>query len=288
MKLIEKKIAPSNKSFTVYRNRTPCLAEEWHYHQEYELIYILEGKGLRFIGDDVREFSGGELALIGPNLPHLWQNSLEYYDNIDLNSDVIVVQFNHNFLGENFFNIHEMAVLKKLLEKSKGGLEFLNHQLKLNVAKQLMQLIELSSFPSVRTLLEILEILALTSEVHPIASTSFQVNPKSNDSVRINKIYQYVLNNYQEHITLEEVADIANLGVSPFCRFFKKATNKSFLEFLNEVRIGHACKLLIEGSQSIGQIVYSCGFNSQTHFNKQFKKIKKRSPVEFRRYFMIQ
>ena len=286
MKLIEKKIAPSNKSFSIYRNRTPCLDESWHYHEEYELIFVIKGTGMRFIGDDVQEFKGGELALIGPNLPHLWRNSPEYYNNLGLETDVLVIQFAHSFLGEKFFDVREMTLIKSMLTHSNRGLAFHETRLKKEMKNLITELIEQTAFDSIQTLLSILHKLASTNVRREIASSGYMIKSSDKDSKRINTIYQFVLDNFHREISLSEVANIANLGNSPFCRFFKTRTHRSFLEFLNEVRIGHACKLLIEDVDSIGQIAFKSGYNSQTNFNRQFKKIKKRSPAEFRKMYL--
>lgn len=288
MKLLEKKIAPSNKSFSIYRNRKPCLDESWHYHQELELIYVLKGKGIRFIGDHVDDFAEGELALVGSNLPHLWKNYPEYYNNLGLETDTIVLQFNTEFLGQQFFDIHEMVLMKKLFTKAQNGINFLDKKLKTEILKELMSLIDLTGFQSVHCLLGILDKLSRCKDVSTFTSSGFSEKLNDKDSKRLDRVYQFVLENFHREITLSEVAEVSYLGVSPFCRFFKKRTHKPFSQFLNEVRIGHACKLLIENKLSISQIAYHCGYNSQTNFNRQFKNIKGVNPKAFQKVYLNQ
>lgn len=283
MKLLQKKITPTNKSFSIYRNEKPCLDEDWHYHKELELIYINKGTGLRFIGDTVEEFKEGELVLVGSKLPHLWKNSPEYYNNLGLKTDNIILQFLPDFLGDSFYGINETILLKKLIQRANNGIEFKDPQLKKKVFELLIKLNDTSGFESILIMMEILHRLSISTDITQFASSGFSKEINEKDSERINKVYQFVLNNFHREIQLSEVAELSFLGISPFCRFFKKRTHKSFSQFLNEVRIGHACKLLIENNLSISQITYSCGFNSQTNFNRQFKKLKNVSPRDYQK-----
>lgn len=283
MKLLQKKITPTNKSFSIYRNQKPCLDEDWHYHRELELIFINKGTGLRFIGDHVDEFKEGELVLVGSNLPHLWKNSPEYYNNLGLETDTIILQFLPDFLGDDFFSMNESILLKKLIKRANNGLEFKDEALKQKIYSLLLKLNESSGFQSIIILMDILHRLSVSTEINQFASSGFSDEINEKDSERINKVYQFVLNNFHREIQLSEVAELSFLGISPFCRFFKKRTHKPFSQFLNEVRIGHACKLLIENDLSISQITYSCGFNSQTNFNRQFKKLKRVSPRDYQK-----
>ncbi|WP_281613072.1 AraC family transcriptional regulator [Flammeovirga sp. SubArs3] len=283
MKLLQKKITPTNRSFAIYRNQKPCLDEDWHYHRQLELIYVNKGSGLRFLGDHVGEFQEGELVLVGSNLPHLWKNSPEYYNNLGLETDTLILQFEPEFLGKAFFELNETVLLKKLFEKANNGLEFRDTALKEEIFQLLLKLNKTTGFSGMLILMEILHKLSITDDINQFASSGFSEELNDKDSERINKVYQFVLDNFHREIQLSEVAELSYLGISPFCRFFKKRTHKPFSQFLNEVRIGHACKLLIENELSISQITYSCGFNSQTNFNRQFKKLKNVSPRDYQK-----
>jgi len=275
VKILHKKITPSNKSFSIYKNTKPYLDESWHLHEEIELICIIEGKGTCYIADDIHEFNSGELALIGSNMPHLWRNSEAYQKDSSLKAEVIVVHFNEDFLGKDFFEKHEMILIKKLLHKSGNGIAFLNESLKKNIAEEMTKLIHLKGFKSVQS-----------KDIKEFASDGFLKKIYTKDSQRLEKVYEYVLKNMGNEITLKQVAEIAHLGISPFCRFFKKRMHKTFFQFLNEVRVGNACKMLIEGRSSILEIAYQCGYNSQTNFNRQFKKIKGVNPKAFQKMYL--
>lgn len=286
LKILQKKITPSNKSFSVYKNDKPYLDESWHLHQEFELIYIIEGEGTCFIGDNVHEFGSGELALIGSNMPHLWRNSDAYHKDISLKAEVIVLHFNEDFLGKDFFEITEMVLIKNLLSKASNGIAFLNDEVKGYVAEEMMRLLSLTGYRSIECLLGILYALASAKDIKEFASNGYTEKIYVKDSQRLEKVYQYVLENLSREIHLDEVAAIAHLGVSPFCRFFKKRMHKTFSQFLNEVRVGQACKLLIDNKLSISEVTYSCGYNSQTNFNRQFKKIKGVNPKAFQKMYL--
>ncbi|MDO6738672.1 AraC family transcriptional regulator [Wenyingzhuangia sp. 2_MG-2023] len=286
MKILQKKITPSNKSFSVYKNNKPYLDESWHLHQELELIYIIEGEGTCFIGDNVHEFKAGELSLIGSNMPHLWRNSDEYHKDINLKAEVIVLHFNEDFLGKDFFEKTEMVLIKNLISKASNGIAFLADDVKSFVAQEMSRLLTLTGFKSIACLLGILDALASTKDIKEFASNGYTEKIYVKDSQRLEKVYQFVLENLGREIHLDEVAEIAHLGVSPFCRFFKKRMHKTFSQFLNEVRVGHACKLLIENKLSISEVTYSCGYNSQTNFNRQFKKIKGINPKAFQKMYL--
>ncbi|NJB84021.1 AraC family transcriptional regulator [Wenyingzhuangia aestuarii] len=286
MKILQKKITPSNKSFSVYKNTKPYLDESWHLHQELELIYIIEGTGTCFIGDNVHEFSSGELALIGSNMPHLWRNSEDYHKDITLKAEVIILHFNEDFLGKEFFEKNEMVLMKNLISKANNGIAFLDEKVKAYVASELERLISLTGFKSIQCMLNILDALSCTKDVKEFASNGYTEKVYVKDSQRLEKVYQYVLSNLSREIHLDEVAEIAHLGVSPFCRFFKKRMHKTFSQFLNEVRVGYACKLLIENKLSISEVTYSCGYNSQTNFNRQFKKIKGINPKAYQKMYL--
>lgn len=286
MKVLQKKITPSNKSFSIYKNNNPYLDESWHLHQELELIYIVEGYGTCYIGDNIHEFSAGELALIGPNMPHLWKNSNDYKKDPTLKAEIIVIHFNNNFLGESFFERNEMILLKNLLKKSENGVSFLETNLKERIFKKIIQLIDLKGFESILCLLNILNDLSRAKRIKTFVNEGYSKNVYVKDSQRLEKVYEYVLANINNEITLSKVAAIAHLGESPFCRFFKKRMHKTFSQFLNEIRIGNACKLLIEGKYTILEIAYQCGYNSQTNFNRQFLKIKGVNPKTFQKMYL--
>ncbi|NME67821.1 AraC family transcriptional regulator [Flammeovirga aprica] len=276
MKLVFKDTeSKENKAITVAQKTTPCYDTLWHYHQQYELIFIQKGSGLRFVGDDVTSFSEGDLVMVGPYLPHLWRND-EGQDDVS----ILVMKFDENFMGQGTFDKPIFSKIKELLEKSKFGVSFSN-ELGLSLEEELMGCLDKSTADQSIFLLSLLNRLANTGEVKKL-STSDMRQQGDTSSDRIDRVLKYISDNYEKDIDLQEIADIACLTSNSFCRFFKKVTNKSFKQYLNEVRIRNASRLLVQENYQISDVCYEVGFNSITNFNKQFKMIIGKTPREFR------
>jgi len=286
MRILLKKIdQPELSSFLVKRVSTPCLEDSLHYHEEYELLYVVKGKGKRLVGDSISEFKEGDLALIGANLPHLWRNSPAFYkNNEERAAEVIIVQFKKDFLGEVFFKKPETQAIAQLLERSKKGIGFYGNFTS-EVVSCLTQLPSTTGIDKMLMLVRLLSDLAHEKQYF-LSENSFPKNYTLADQERLNNVCRYVMDNFNQDIRLEQVAKIANLGTAPFCRYFKDKTRKTFTHFLNEVRIDHAAHLLIENKLNISEVSMACGFNSLTHFNRQFKKIKHSTPSEYREKYI--
>lgn len=286
MKAILQKVPESiDSSFAVQHFRSAYFNAPWHFHPEFELVYILEGEGKRFIGDSISDFGPGNLVLIGANLPHWYRNEANYYqNNTDLQAASIVIQFNIDFLGENFLFAPEMSNIHKMLQKAQRGLEIYG-----NLARRVSKLMEdigtLKGMDKLLHLLNILNIISKSEEYNLLSNKGPSVGNNINDPKRINKIYEYVMNHFQEPITIEEASGLIHMCPSTFCRYFKKRTRTTFTFFLNEIRIGYACKLLIEEDFSITEICYKSGFNNISYFNRQFKAHKNLTPHAFRQEY---
>lgn len=268
-------------SFRVKQTKLPYMDSPWHFHSEYEFIYTIKGSGKRIIGDSIENFYPGDLVLMGPNLPHVWQNGEEYYDKSNgLYAEVIVLQFKHNAFGSEFFSIAEMQAISKFLDLSKRGLSF-DGESKQFLIEKMHEVVNIDGIQRFLILIEILDYLSLRSEYKTIASASFPKIQNDSSSERINSVFEYIGNHFQEHIGLGQIAEHANLSKTAFCRYFKAKTTKTFQQYLAEFRINYACKLLIQSEMSISQIAYECGFNSPTYFNRQFKSIKLETPKEY-------
>ncbi|MEN8121632.1 MAG: AraC family transcriptional regulator [Bacteroidota bacterium] len=245
---------------------------EWHYHDKIEMVYIIKGTGTRFIGDNISRFSDGDLLLVGEYLPHVWKNdALDSAKNDKKRVHAIIVQFPGNIGGDEFLGISELSSIKKLLGDSRLGINFSvleNHIVK----KQLKKMVSQSPFDRLLSLLSILKKLSEIKEKIILSSIPFADYYKKHKSKRIDKIYEYVTNNYKEEIKLEDLASIANMTPTSLCRFFKHSTRKSISEFINEVRIGYSCKLLFNEKLTISDVCFSCGYNNLSYFNRQFKK----------------
>lgn len=256
----------------------------WHFHPEYELVLISESTGKRFIGDRVTEFKSGDLALIGPNLPHLYRNDADYYEETsELRAKSIVVHFRESTFGDYFFDIPETKKLQGLLNRCTRGLH-ITGQTNKKVIRQLFELLELSGFTRWLKLLEILQTISESDEYEYISAHA--INGKSElESDRLGKVMEYVTNNFAEEIYLTDMANLVNMTESSFSRYFKQRTRKSFGCFLTEIRLSHACKLLIEGGGSISEICFKCGFNNMSNFTRQFNKAYMVSPLTYRKQY---
>lgn len=285
---ILEKVLPSyaySSSFTLKEEILPYIKIGWHFHPEYELVLFTESTGKRFIGDHTDSLRPGDILLIGPNLPHYMRNDEQYYQgDPDLRIRAIVVHFRYDFLGENFFGLSEMAAIKKLLENSARGIQVYGRT-QLNLADRMENLLKVKGYERLRCLLDILHIISQSGEQRLLSSIGFRNAFTLNDAERINQVFEYMLENFTEEIKLSEAAARAHMFTSAFCKFFKKRTGKTFSHVLNEIRVGHACKLFIEQGCSVSDVCYSCGYNSLSYFNRKFKEHTKYAPIEYRRRF---
>lgn len=282
MKLVLKNSGtPSNTKLNIHRRNAPCLDVAWHYHPEFELIYISQSHGIRFVGDSVSPFTPGDLVLVGSYLPHLWRNDLSYYQSDSkLEVKTIITKFTNDFLGNDLLNKPEFYEIKKLLDESKFGISF-GKDLAEKLHADFIELPELSDTEKHIKLLGILNKLSL-SENKSILSSSDMRQSTTESSERIDTVLKYISDNYATNIGLDDVASVACMTTNSFCRFFKKTTNKSFTQFLNEIRIRNASRILVQENLPVSDVCYIVGFNSITNFNKQFKQIMGATPKSFR------
>ena len=248
----------------------------WHYHPELELVYVRGGSGKRHVGSHLSYFQEGELVLIGPDLPHQG-----FTNRLSGHSCETVVHWLADCLGSNFFDVAEMAPIKRMFELSKKGLAFTG-KTKLSVGTKLERLYELNHFKQVTRLLEILNDLALSDEYVILNADGFSFEVEGQDNDRINMVFNHVRKHFQEVITLTDIADLVSMTEPSFCRYFKKLTSKTFVQFLNEYRLVHASKLLAEKKINITEICYESGFGNFSHFNKQFKIFTGKTPSQYR------
>jgi AraC-like DNA-binding protein len=249
----------------------------WHFHPEIELVYVNKGRGKRHIGNHLSYFNNSQLLLIGSNLPH---NG--FIDRLTINGSETIVQFKPEFLGEYFFNIPEMERINKLLERAKGGILF-GVKTKQKIGCKIEKLPEKEGFKKILILLEILHGLAKSEDYTILNADGFTFEAEPQDSAKIDIIFKHVNENFQRHLSLDEIADKVSMTVPAFCRYFKKVTGKTFTKLVNEYRVVHATKLLSESQLSITDICYECGFNNFSHFNKLFKEFTGKSASGYRK-----
>lgn len=248
----------------------------WHFHPEYEIVYVEAEQGFRHIGDHISKYEGSDIALIGPNIPHL---NFDYGSKTTV--DTVVVQMKDNFLGSEFFSLPEITSINNLFERARSGLAFYGGTKKL-AGQKLKTLHLLPHFEQLVSLLQILNLLANSDEVEqlkvrPIASVSV-----FKEQQRLQKIYHFIEANYQDNIDVNDVAKLCHLTTAAFCRYFKKSTHYTFTDFLNYFRINQSKKSLMQ-NKSITEACYESGFENLSYFNKVFKKFTGENPSSFKK-----
>ena len=248
----------------------------WHFHPEIELVYVNKGQGKRHIGHHLSYFNNSQLILLGSNLPHHG-----FVDRLTSNGSETLVQFKPDFLGDTFFQLPEMQNIVQLFERGKKGILF-KPEIKRVVGPKMENLVNYEGFERIIKLLEILNDLALSEDYTLLNADGYAFETKPQDSTKIDIIYKHINSNFKNHISLEEIADKVSMTVPAFCRFFKKATGKTFTKMVNEYRVVHATKLLSESTMTITDVCFECGFNNFSHFNKLFNEFTGKSASAYR------
>jgi len=273
----------TDSSFSVRQDVVLHFYNRWHYHPEIELVSIEAGSGTQFVGDSIEPFGPGDVLLIGANLPHYWRCDRAYFENREgLFAEATVVHFRDDFWGTTFLNLPENRAIVTLLDKARQGIQ-VRGESRAVVMRQLHQLRAATGPARLVTLLQILGELAQAGDYRLLCTGGYAVQFDASDTDRINRIYAYSLANFTRKISLAEISAVASISPHSFCRYFKSRNRKSYSQFLLELRIQHACKLLIEGQLSIAQISLDSGFNQFSGFNKYFLQITGRNPTEYRR-----
>ncbi len=283
--LYKKITRPSSLSFSSSLETPPEFDTPWHYHPEYELILIMNARGTRFMGDDISEFKEVELVLVGPNLPHFWKE-----ENLRSSKDhpkpfACVIHFSEDFLGNRIFELEEGKQIREMLDNSRYGLVF-NEGPESILVKRIQELISDEDFNRIIGLLDILNILSKRKNFKMLCSKGFVNIHNKKNSEKINVVVEYAMTNFKEKVVLEEVAELVHMSKSSFCRFFKKSTGRTYIDFLRDIRIGYACKLILEDNLGITQIAYECGYENISNFNRQFKINKKMTPFKYKQHYL--
>ena len=276
-KLLDRTLTPRNP-FAVQENTFPNFLKVWHYHAELELVVIKKSHGTRFVGDSVENFKPGEIILIGKNLPHMWLNDDSFFQkDPDLIASAFSIHFKEDFLGLDFLNLYSAEHLSKLFKKAERGIQFLDLNFPIEDAiKEILE--EQDEFQKLIQLLQILQHLAKHDNIKLLASEGYLHTKVTEGS---DEIHEYIFKNFHRSVQLNDVAAVAGMNPSAFSRYFKRIHRKTFSRYLIEIRIGFACKLLMEDESSISSICYSSGFNNLSNFNKQFRKLKGMNPSEY-------
>jgi AraC-like DNA-binding protein len=263
-------------SFLAFELKKNRLEFYWHYHPEYELTYIIHGKGRRLIGDQHEYFESGDLVLIGPGLPHTWVSDSSMKDTCE----AVVIQFSTAFI-ERFTELGELRAINQLLQTSKQGVSF-GGKTSTSLQELIKQLPAKEGIEKVTDLLQILNALS-TSSITPLASSIYQPLKGSENEKRINLVCTYIQQHATEVITIHKAAALIHLSPSAFCKFFKRITGTTFSDYVNEIRIANVCNDLLATDKQVAEIAYGNGFETLTYFNRIFLKKKKIRPTDYRK-----
>jgi AraC-like DNA-binding protein len=288
MKPFYQKLIPAAEQSLIFNEEElPHFVVPWHYHHEIEILMVIKSTGMCYIGDSFKDFSAGDVYLIGENLPHWWKSDDEYLQKgSTLNMKAHVIQFRKEIFESMYIPLPEMAPVRQLVDRSQLGIRFLGDS-RIKIGQMIQDIIRSEGLGRVARLLLLLEMMANATEYEYLASVSFAKNVFMNDFHRFNKVHEYLIHNFTEPLRLEDVAAKAHLVPTAFSRYFKKCTGKSFSIFLNELRVGHAKVLLAENKNKISYIANECGFYNLSNFNEQFKKITGITPREYRERFNL-
>jgi len=266
-------------------NDIPNFTYPWHFHGEFEIVYILKSSGKRFVADSVEPFREGDITMVGSNLPHYWKSDIRDEPGNSNWVNAIVVQFNKDFFGEVIHAYPEFHRISELLKRSARGICFGEHADE-RVGKMFQRLLKLRGLDRMLYFIKLLDTLAGIEDYRILASKAYLLEEHKEPNNRFDKIMHFINANYQRKIAQEEVAKKIGMTTVAFCRYFKEKTGKGFVLFVNEMRIGYACKLLIENHLSISQICFECGFGNISYFNRMFKRQTRCTPGEYQQQFI--
>ena len=267
----------SSLLYSRYTEAKPDAKAYWHYHPEVELVYTKHGFGNRFVGNHISRFDDGDLVLMGPNLPHFG-----YEFGLQGINEEIVVQFGKELFEGTAGLMPELESIQNLIVKAQGGIAFFG-ETKEWVGEQLELMEKKNPFDRLMIMLQVLQYLSQAEEYEVLNAEGVTLIIQNQDDDRINKVYNYVKENYETEISLDQISKVALMTVPAFCRFFKKSTKKTFTNFVNEFRIRQSIRLLATENRSIGEVASEVGFNNISHFNKQFKRVTGASPSQYKK-----
>lgn len=269
----------SAASFTFREFRWPRFPFNWHYHPELELTLIVKGRGLRFAGDSVEAFKNGDLCLIGSHLPHTWASSPQAPAGVCS----LVIQFLPEHWGQAFWNLPELRHVRELLARATQGLA-VGGRAREAIAEAILGMSQqpVGSWRRLESLVTLLDRLAAGGHYRPLASSTYvpAANPRTDK--RLGQILGFVHAHLGRELSQEQAARAVGLSPQAFSRFFKRALGKTFVDYVNELKIRNVCRDLLETDQSITEIAYAAGFNNLSHFNEQFRRLKQMTPREYR------
>lgn len=284
MKILPFKIPKtSQESFRLQEDDEPHFYDHLHQHPEVQMTLVLSSEGKVVIGDFISTFKPGDIFIIGPNLPHVFRNDQTYYEGkSEMRARSISVFFEWQSFGEKFLSLPELSHLHDFAKIVERGV-YVQQPLRHRVSQLMKIMFRRTGMDRLILLLKILNIMSENKNIEPLASPGAYNEFDEVDGKKLADIYRFTMNEYHRKITLEEVASIAHMTTNSFCRYFKKRTRKSYVDFLTEIRMGQARKLLQQNDLSISQISIEVGFNNLSNFNRKFRELCSLTPTEFRK-----
>ncbi len=284
MKIMREQVSfPPRTLLKVKWDDFPRFTYPWHFHSEFEIVYVLKSSGKRFVADSIEPFADGDIILMGSNLPHFWKSESE--EGIENRVNAIIVQFHSDFFREEINSYPEFHRISEMLKRATRGIHFIQPASE-KIGRMLKRLLKLNGLERMLYFIKLMDVMARTDNYRLLASKTYQLEEHKVLNSRLDKIMHFINTNYQRKITQEEVASKIGMTTAAFCRYFKEKTGKGFIFFINEMRIGYACKLLVENHLSISQICFECGFNNLSNFNRMFKRQTGFTPGEYQQQFI--
>ena len=273
------------KPFVVRKTTLPSFSTDFHFHNECQLVYIVSGTGTRIIGDSVESYQEGDLAFVGPNVPHVWysKNSPNQEEKMAIS---VALFINPITVVENLKPFIDTQALSVFFEQSARGINVVGAKKEI-ISTILQEIIHQKEVPLLTSFLKIVELLMDSEDIIWLNDASLLKTYSSKNQGRVSKLMHFIQENFRTEITLEQAASVSGLQMHSFCRFFKQLTHHTFSDFLNEVRIGFACKLLQQSDLPVTQVAYECGYSNISYFNRTFKKIHGISPRDYRQNLMV-
>lgn len=271
---------PPGKSFIVQKLSYPEFSV-LHAHKDYELNLITSGKGKRIVGNNISTFENGDLVLIGPDLTHGWELTPSVQNKL---SEGLTIMISETLINGSLIQFEELESICKLFDRALKGVAFKGPRVK-DVTQQMEQLAAVNGFESFIAMLKLLRALAEIEEQEIISITPELPDSKYKDLDHVKTVYNFVTGNLQNTITLDTVAALLNMAPGSFCRYFKKRTGKSFIQYVKDIRISHACRMLSDTEVPIAQISFESGYNNLANFNFYFKSLMNMTPSKYRKNF---
>lgn len=271
-----------DSSITIRYDERSNFYPHWHYHDEYELVFVHKSSGIRYVGDSINPFQPGDFVLIGSGLPHIWLNDISPGNREEAVAAATVIHFQRKFVHSDFFDLLLMKEIKKLFQKSHQGIRFLKLK---GIEETLKKIEEAHSAKKVIVVLDLLHKLSRVRHTELLGSKNFKTTAVGLQNDKMGNIHNYIVQNFRNKISLETLASMAHMTPQAFCKYFKSKSRKPVFAYINDLRIGYCCKMLIETDLNIDQVALGSGYNNTTFFNRKFKEKMKMTPKEYRKQF---